>query len=117
MIDISKTLFTSDFNYQKVVKKDNDTISVPYDVINFTNIDIPHNLSRITSAKVWYDPGIGKRFPISLEQYVDDTSFTSEVNLVVAQAFLTVNSLTIQFRNASGGAVNVRYWYRIYYDS
>ncbi len=119
-MDESKLQFYSGFNYQKVFRKDTQTETVPVSgggpPPTPTTVTIPHNLGRIPSVRVWYDPGVGKRFPISYEQYVDDTTGVSEVDTVTAQAHLTTTSLVLEFLNLSAASVDVIIWYRIYYD-
>lgn len=113
-VDESNVQFLTSFNYQKIADADSATVAVPNNSTH--TITITHNLGRIVSVRAWYDPALGKRFPISIEQYVDDTTFNSEVNLVDAKAHLTTNTLVIILNNATASSKDVTYWYRIYYD-
>jgi len=118
MLDINQTLFNTDYNYQKIALKGEFTVSITNATFpSAVTQTITHNLGAITSARVWYDPALGRRFIISQEQFVDDSSFASEVNLVTARAYLTSNTLVIEFFNASGSPKSVTYYYRIYYDA
>lgn len=116
-VDTDNAHFSTAFNYQKIASEGTGSVSVPNDPINFTDVTIAHNLGYIPSVRVWYDPQIGQRFPVSEEQYVDDISLASQVNSTVARAYLTTTSLILQFRNASGSSKTVNYWYRVYYDA
>lgn len=116
-LDINEALFNTDYNYQKVALSGSGTSTITNNTPNFTNVTISHDLGYIPSVRVWYDPDNGRRFPISQEQYTDDTSFTSQVNSVIARAYLTTSNLVLQFSNASGSSKDVTYWYRIYYDT
>lgn len=116
-VDVDNTNFSTGFNYQKIAFKDSDTVTVPNNTPNYSTHTITHGLGYIPSVRVWYDPELGRRFPISEEAYVDDVGLTSEVNDVVARAYLTTTTLVIQFRNASGSDKDITYWYRIYYDT
>jgi hypothetical protein len=116
-LDPENTLFATGYNYQKVALKNSGTVVVPNNTPNFDTNTITHSLGYIPSVRVWYDPGNGRRFPISEEEYTDDTSFTSETNQVVARAYLTTTTLVIQFKNASGSNKTVNYWYKVYYDT
>lgn len=117
MINENLFNFLSTFNYQKIAVNATDTVSIPNHSGNdYTEITIPHNLNYIPSTKAWYDPELGKRFPVSVEQYVDDTTFESYVNLVTCNAYLTTENLILRFQNSSGASLNVTYWARIYYD-
>lgn len=115
--DSTDVYLTSEFNYQKIAVKGEASVVVANNSPNYASVTIPHNLGYIPSVRVWYDPNTSKRFPLSIEQYVDDSTFTSEVNLVDAKAYLTTANLVIQFKNASGSNKTVTYWYRVYYDS
>ena len=118
MLDINQTLYNTDYNYQKIALKGEVTATITNTTFpSAVTQTITHNLGAITSARIWYDPALGKRFPISLNQFVDDSSFTSQVNLEAATAYLTSNTLVIEFFNASGSPKSVTYWYRVYYDS
>lgn len=108
--------FLSSYNYQKVYENDTETINVASGVPYVSIKTVIHNLGYIPSTRIWYDPALGQRFPISVEQYVDDTTFTSEVNLITVRAYLTTTTLVIEASNASGGAEDVVLWWRIYYD-
>lgn len=117
LTDIENTWFTTEYNYQKIAFKASGTVVVPNNTPNYSTTTITHNLNYIPSVRVWFDPASGRRFPISDEDYIDDLSFTSENNSVVARAYLTTTTLVIQFRNASGSDKTINYWYRIYYDT
>ena len=112
----SQTFFASNFNYQKIAFEGSATQSIPNNSPNFETITIDHNLGYIPSAKVWYDPALGRRMPLSLQQYQDDGFAVNYTNLTTGRAYLTTTQLVIQFTNASGSSKNVTYWYRIYYD-
>ena len=116
-LDIDEALFNTDYNYQKIALSGSGSVVVANNTPNYAATTIAHNLGYIPSVRVWYTPDNSKRFPISQEQYVDDSSFTSEVNLVVARAYLTTNNLVLEFSNASGSNKTVTYYYRVYYDS
>lgn len=96
-------------NYQKIANIGSDTVS------SSGNYIVSHNLGYIPTARVWYDPGLGKRFPVSVETYVDDTTINSEVNDVHVRIRLTTTQLIIEITNPVGA--NVTYWWRIYYDN
>lgn len=116
-INDTQVYFAHNFNYQKVAINTSATVSVTNNTPNFDSFTIDHNLGYIPSCRVWYDPALGRRFPISLEQYTDDISFNSEVNQVDVKAYLTTTQLVIQLINASGSTKYVTYWARIYYDT
>lgn len=123
-INVDDTLFSSSFSYQKVAVKGNTTDSVasnsapPGSPPTGTTVTIPHNLGYISSARVWFDPALGKRFPATREQYSDDTTFLSEANDIwVRKSYLTVNDLIVEYVNLSGADKNVTTYYRVYYDN
>lgn len=116
-VNENNVLFTTGYNYQKIALKSTGSVSVPNAPTTFTSVTINHNLGYIPSVRAWYDPALGRRLPLSLEQYQDDDFSTNYTNLVVAQAYLTTTTLVLQFRNSSGSTKSVNYWYRIYYDT
>jgi hypothetical protein len=108
--------FSTDFNYQKIATEGTETVSAGA-VTSYTTIKtVTHNLGKITTAKVWFDPNLGRRFPISTEQYTDDTTFVSPNNGIMIRALLTTNTLVIQ-ANTAGSATNITLWWKVYYDS
>lgn len=108
------TQFFSGFNYQKIATKGNSTHTA---TVGSTTVTIPHNLGYIPSVRVWYDPDNGQRFPLSNEQYTDDTTSVSEVNLVSARAHLTTTDLVIEYTNSDAGSHDVTTYWRVYYDT
>lgn len=116
-MDESKIQFSTTFNYQKIATEGSETIAVAAGVPYVAIKTVVHSLGEIPSARVWYDPALGKRFPVSVEQYVDDTTFVSEVNLVTTRAYLTTTTLVIECSNSSGSSKNVVLYWKIYYDS
>lgn len=105
-------IFDTSFNYQKVALKGSSTDAVP---TSGATVTITHNLGKIGSVRVWYEPGNSRRFPVSFEQYSD--SGVSPANLVTGQYYLTTNSLIITYVNNSGSTKTVVTRYRIYYDT
>lgn len=122
MIDATKVFFTKTKNYQKIALKGSGLINVlvsppsPSPTVYY-GVTIPHGLGKVTSCRVWYDPGSGRRFPLSIEQYSDDGATPSPCDQVSGRAYLTTSGLTIEFKNYSGSTKAVTYYYRIYYDS
>ena len=109
--------FSTSFNYQKVAFEGSQTIAVSASSSYSTIKTVAHGLGYIPSVRVWYDPGLGRRLPISIEQYQDDDFSTNYTNLVTTRAYLTTTTLVIEAANASGSNKNVTLWWRIYYDA
>lgn len=114
-------LFSSQFNYQKIALKGNTTDAVANSSgfpLSSTTITIPHNLGVIPSAKVWYDPENGRRFPISKLQFVDPDLSAFETNgITEKEVYLTTTNLVVIYYNSSGSSKDVTTYYRIYYPS
>lgn len=119
-MDDSKVQFSTAFNYQKIADKSpkgGETVSATASWPSYTTIKtVSHNLGYIPSVRVWYDPQIGRRFPVSIEQYTDDDFSTHYTNQVGIRVRLTSTQLIIQAGNASGSTKNVTLWWRVYYD-
>lgn len=116
----TQKLFDTKFNYQKIATKGDRTDSIP--AAGFppttTAITIPHNLGKISSARAWFDPGNGRRFPISFEQYTDDTTSVSETGFILVQkAYLTTDNLVIEYLNNAGSTKSIMTYWRVYYDT
>ena len=115
-MDLEK-LFDTKFNYQKVATKGDRTDSIPAGLPT-TTITIPHSVGNIGSARAWFDPGNGRRFPISFEQFTDDTTFVSETGFILVQnAYLTTSGLAIEYLNNAGVAKNITTYWKVYYDA
>jgi len=112
---MDNVFFSSLYNYQKVANEGTTVVSAPN--ATTTTYTVTHNLGAITSVRAWYSPATGEILPISEEQYVDDTSFTSEVNLVTVRAYLTTTTLVLEVSNSSGSTKSVSLNWKIYYDS
>jgi hypothetical protein len=115
---MSNFIFTTDYNYQKVANEGSYTVSCPNasGPTDVTTHTVAHDLGEITSVRAWYDPASGRRFPISLSQYLDDSTFISEVSLVTVYAYLTTSSLVFNVRNTSGSTKAVTLYWKVYYD-
>lgn len=98
--------FSSLFNYQKLAFNTSQTESVG---VGTTTVTISHNLGYIPSIRVWYDPALGRRIPITTWQI-------TETNSVSVRAYLTTTTLVLTVNNTVS-TKSVVFWYRIYYDS
>lgn len=103
---IQNAQFSTAFNYQKIAMDDSLTQNIG---IGTTDVTILHNLGYIPSVRVWYDPALGKRFPISTWQITEDNS-------VGVRAYLTSTDLILTVTNPATSK-DITFWYRIYYDS
>ena len=114
MTDANVQFYTG-FNYQKAFVENSQTDSIAVFIGPFpgipVSITIPHNLNKISSVKVWYDPNLGRRIPAS---YLDFGNTLT--NFVTCQYYLTTTNLVIVYYNTSVGALNVTTYYKIYYD-
>jgi hypothetical protein len=109
-------LFSTKFNYQKIATIGSRTDACASGTT--TTITIPHVAGRISSARVWYDPALGRRFPASFEQYQDDNTAAIESNgVTVRSMYLTTTDLVITYANTSASSKNVATYYRVYYDN
>lgn len=109
-------LFSTSFNYQKIATIGSQTNSCASGTT--TTVTIPHSAGKISSARVWYDPALGRRFPASFEQYSDDNTAAIETGSVTVRSmYLTTTNLVITYANASASAKNVVTYFRVYYDS
>lgn len=108
--------FYTGYNYQKEFVKSSRTDSVAVFVGPFpgvpVTINITHGLNKISSVRVWYDPGLGSIFPASFLDFGGTLT-----NFVTVQYYLTSTTLSLVYYNASGGALNVTTYYTIYYDA
>lgn len=112
----TRIAFSSKFNYQKIATGPlSRTDTIPP---GNTTITIPHAAGRISSARAWYDPGNGRRFPASFFDYSDDTTSISEVDLITVRSiYLTTTDLIITYTNNNAGSRDVTTFYRVYYDN
>lgn len=107
--------FYTGYNYQKEFTNSSriDSVAVfigPFPGVPVT-ITIPHNLNKISSVRVWYDPGLGRILPASFSDLGGTIT-----NFVTVQYYLTATGLVLVYYNTSGSPVNVTTYYRIYYD-
>jgi hypothetical protein len=101
----SDAQFLTAFNYQKLAVNSSRTDAV---AVGTTNLSISHDLGYIPSIRVWFDPELGIRAPVSTWQI-------TELNSVGVRAYLTTTTLEIQIANPATPK-NITTWYRIYYD-
>lgn len=100
--------FATGYNYQKLAAKDSVTYNLAAGTHNRT---ITHNLNRICSVRVWYDPGTGRRFPAFNQPWQ-----ITENSTVGVRSYLTLNTLEVRIFN-SGSTKDITIYYRIYYDT
>lgn len=107
--------FDSNYNYQKVATSGSQTTSVAVTgggpPPTPATVTIPHTLGKITSFRAWYDPNTGRRIPVTGNL---TTSIAS--NSITMDAYMTTTSLVFSILNFGAGAVNVTFYWRIYYD-
>lgn len=107
--------FDTGYNYQKVAEADSQTTSVavtgggppPTPV----EVPVPHTLGKVTSFRAWYDPGTGRRIPVTGNLTTPIAS-----NSITMDAYMTTTNLVFSVLNFGAGAVNVTFFWRIYYD-
>lgn len=108
--------FDTRFNYQKVALAGTLTQSVDVSSggppVPATLVAVPHNLGRITSFRAWYDPGLGVRIPVSGK--LTTPIINNNINM---DAYLTANDLVFSIFNFGASAVDIVFYYRVYYDA
>lgn len=111
-MDGSNTQFYTGFNYQKGYLQDSQIFSIPVSSpgppASETTVTVTHNLGRIGSYRVWFDPALSRRYPVN--QF-------SAANFVSARVHATLNTLVFEVVNLGAGTTNVIFYYRIYYDA
>lgn len=107
-VDETSAAFATGVNYQKIALKDKVTNSF---TAGTHDLSISHNLNKISSVRIWYDPGTGRRFPAFNQPWQ-----ITENSSVGVRSYLTLNTLEIRIFNPST-TKNITIWYRIYYDA
>ena len=66
----SQKLFSTEFNYPKILLNDSTTNAVAGTGFVVT-VTIDHNLGYIPSFRLWFDPDNGRRFPMGDATFSD----------------------------------------------
>lgn len=107
-VNEDQTYFATGFNYQKIYAKGQITYTLTAGTHDRT---ITHNLNKISSVRVWYDPGNGRRFT----SFNQPWQITENISVGVRQ-YLTLNTLELRIFNPST-TKDITIHYRIYYDA
>jgi hypothetical protein len=114
--DPSKLIFSTRFNFQKIVYDDEVTISIPSSITPTVFTLFVHGLGYIPTARVFYTPVSGQLWPLSPNQYQSTGGGSGTTLNIYGNLRLTTNELQARLVNSSGSSQNVTFKYRIYVD-
>lgn len=116
-LDISKLIFTSQRNYQKVYINDSGTFSVATTAGGVSIQLATHNLGYVPTVRVYYEPIANQIWPISRDQYDNFKGGPGTTLFMVGSARVTTTGLFVDIINLSGSPQNVKFYWRVYLDA
>lgn len=116
MIDPTKTIFSTRYNFQKIYDDDEVTLSIA-NIVSLTNYTlVTHDLGYVPTVRVFYEPVSGQLWPLSRNQYGNFAGGSGTTLFVTGTVFATSTQIRVAISNGSGSSQSIKFAYRIYLD-